>query len=250
MRAMTALLVALLAGLAALAGPSEEPAESRQGAKSERSQEEREALRPVEDVPGLPRVLLVGDSISIGYTKPVRDLLAGRANVHRIPENGGNTRKGLLRIDAWLGDSKWDVIHFNWGLHDIRLDAQGRTDRSGPNAVPIAEYEKNVRALVARLEKTGARLIWASTTPVPEGESKRNPEDVGRYNGIAATIMAERGIPIDDLFAVSTERCGSLHSGPGNVHYKVEGSKVLAESVTRSIEAALEGPLAISSRRQ
>ena len=77
-------------------------------------------------MPGLPRVLLIGDSISIGYTLPTRELLDGKANVHRIPTNGGPTTRGLEQLDRWLGDSRWDVIHFNFGLHDLkRADAKG-----------------------------------------------------------------------------------------------------------------------------
>ena len=45
------------------------------------------AFEPVKDDPTLPRILLIGDSISIGYTPATRKLLAGKANVHRIPEN-------------------------------------------------------------------------------------------------------------------------------------------------------------------
>lgn len=50
------------------------------------------AYREIKDAPGLPRVLLIGDSISIGYTEPVRMELAGKANVHRIPTNGSDRR--------------------------------------------------------------------------------------------------------------------------------------------------------------
>src|SRR5262249_4795155 len=78
------------------------------------------AFAPVKDDPALPRVLLIGDSISIGYTVPARKLLQGKANVHRIPENGGPTSNGSAKLDKWLGDGKWDVIHFNWGLHDLK----------------------------------------------------------------------------------------------------------------------------------
>src|SRR5689334_21790630 len=78
------------------------------------------AFAPVTDEPGLPRILLIGDSISIGYTVTVRTMLAGKANVHRIPENGADTANGLKKLDAWLGDARWDVIHFNWGLHDLK----------------------------------------------------------------------------------------------------------------------------------
>ena len=84
------------------------------------------AFQQVVDDPRLPRVLLVGDSISIGYTLPVRNLLQGKANVHRIPENGGPTTNGLAKLSAWLGNGKWDVIHFNFGLHDLKLITAGQ----------------------------------------------------------------------------------------------------------------------------
>src|SRR5690349_10564102 len=70
---------------------------------------------PIPDKPGLPRVFIIGDSISMGYTAPVRELLMDKANVHRIPANGGPTIRTLENIEKWLGDGKWDVIHFNWG---------------------------------------------------------------------------------------------------------------------------------------
>src|SRR6516225_10137135 len=136
------------------------------------------AFKPVTDRPGLPRVLLVGDSISIGYTGPVQRNLAGKANVHRIPENGADTINGLKKIDSWLGDSHWDVIHFNWGLHDLKITAEGGRQ------VPLDAYEKNLVALVERLKSTGAQLVWATTTPVPNGKQNppRNPSDLPEYN--------------------------------------------------------------------
>ena len=78
------------------------------------------AFAEVEDVAGLSRILLIGDSISIGYTVPVREALKGKVNVHRPKANCGPTSTALKSIDAWLGDGKWDVIHFNWGLHDLK----------------------------------------------------------------------------------------------------------------------------------
>jgi len=70
-----------------------------------------EYFAPIEDRSGLPRVLLIGDSISVGYTLPVRALLKDRANVHRIPVNGGPSSRAVARLDQWIGDRKWDVIH-------------------------------------------------------------------------------------------------------------------------------------------
>jgi len=67
----------------------------------------------------LPNVLIIGDSVSIGYTKPVMELLKGKANVQRVPVNCGNTKTALTGLDKWLGDIHWDIISFNWGLHDL-----------------------------------------------------------------------------------------------------------------------------------
>ncbi len=77
------------------------------------------AMAPIEDQEGLPRALLIGDSISIGYTLPTRKLLEGKVNLHRARTNCGPTTRCLQQIDRWLGETKWDVIHFNWGLHDL-----------------------------------------------------------------------------------------------------------------------------------
>jgi|EP01047_Picozoa_sp_COSAG01_P073539 hypothetical protein len=74
-------------------------------------------LHPVPDEPTLPRVLLLGDSISIGYHLNVRARLEGVANVHRPDTNCGHTGKGVAMLRDWLaahGDRQWDVIHFNW----------------------------------------------------------------------------------------------------------------------------------------
>jgi acyl-CoA thioesterase-1 len=220
-------LVALLAacGLAAIAD-----AQNKQKAKKRRP---NPAFAKVADDPKLPRVLLIGDSISIGYTVPVRDLLKGKANVHRIPTNGGPTTRGVQMIDRWLGDGKWDVIHFNWGLHDLKYI-------SGKHQVSPEDYGKNLRTLVARLKKTGAKLIWCSTTPVPKGVSPpRTNDDVLRYNAMAAKIMKAEGVPTNDLYSFAAKRLEKIQR-PRNVHFTPAGSKTLATQVAGSIETALK----------
>lgn len=192
------------------------------------------AFEAVQDDPNLPRVLLIGDSISIGYTAPTRKLLQGKANVHRIGENGGPTTHGLKNIKKWLGDGQWDVIHFNWGLHDIKMD-------TGKHQVPAGEYEKNLRELVRALTATKAKLIWASTTPVPQGDVKpaRRDEDVVNYNAIAKKIMEDEKVPINDLYAYAMPRLKKIQQ-PVNVHFTASGSAVLAERVAAAITAALK----------
>jgi hypothetical protein len=203
-------------------------------AKAAPANPDRAAFEPIQDDPKLPRVLLIGDSISIGYTLAVRDLLKGRANVHRIPINGGPTTNGLARLERWLGGGKWDVIHFNWGLHDLKLMPDGSRQ------VTPEAYEKNLRELVMRLKATGAKLIWASTTPVPEGKLNppRSDADVQAYNRLAAAIMAENQVAINDLYTFALSRLADIQR-PANVHFTDAGSKVLAGQVAASITAAL-----------
>lgn len=204
------------------------------------------AMAKIEDVPNLPRVLLIGDSISIGYTLDVRELLKGKANVHRIPTNGGPTINGLAHLKEWLGDKKWDVIHFNWGLHDlkyIQADPSKRADPKAPDShlqVPLADYEKNLTTLVEQLKATGAKLIWCSTTPVREGSDGRVGGSEKAYNEAAARVMSAAGIPTDDLWKHANAKLNEIGLPDANVHYTPAGYKYLAEQVAKEIEAKLD----------
>jgi lysophospholipase L1-like esterase len=192
------------------------------------------AFAPVTDAPGLPRVLLIGDSISIGYTVPVQKLLAGKANVHRVPDNAGPTTHGVQFLETWLGQERWDVIHFNFGLHDLKLMWDGEYQ------VRVEDYERNLRRLAGRLKQTGAILIWASTTPAPAGnvEPPRTDADVVLYNQSAAKVMKAHNIPIDDLYSAVRPRLTELQL-PNNVHFRPEGYAALAQQVAESILGAI-----------
>ncbi len=192
-------------------------------------------LSQIKDLPGLPRVLLIGDSISIGYTLPTRELLKGKANVHRIPANGGPTTRGLVQIDSWLGKAHWDVIHFNWGLHDLKFMPHGKRQ------VTPAAYEKNLDSLVRRLKQAGAKLIWRNTTPVPEGKvaPMRIPVDVVNYNAAAKRVMQKHGVSIHDLYTFALARLEKIQR-PVNVHFTPEGSDALAGEVAGIILEVLK----------
>jgi hypothetical protein len=179
----------------------------------------------VKDDPKLPRILLIGDSVSRGYTQPTRKALAGKANVHRAPANCGPTASGLKNLDAWLGEGKWDVIHFNFGIHD--------------RATPAADYAKRLEEIVVRLEKTGAKLIWASTTPIPDNPAqKQTAQSVVEKNALAAEVMKKHGIPTDDLFAAMTPRLKEFQP-PLDVHYTGAGYDFLGATVGEAILARL-----------
>ena len=196
-------------------------------------------MAPIKDVAGLPRVLIIGDSISIGYTLPTRALLKGKVNLHRIPTNGGPTTKGVAEIDKWLGKGKWDLIHFNWGLHDLKyMGPNGENlypkEKGGKVQVPLDDYEKNLDKLVARMKKTGAKLVWRNTTPVPPGSKGRYVGDSVRFNEAAARVMKKRAVPTLDLYTMSKKRMKELMR-PANVHYFPAGSQALAEVVAKDV---------------
>ncbi len=201
----------------------------------------RPAFVSIADDPNLPRVLIIGDSISIGYTLPLREALAGVANVHRPPENCQHTWLGLERIDEWLGDGKWDLIHFNWGLHDLKyVDAEGERalPPEGTQVTSLEDYEANLDRLVKRLKQTGAKLIWRPTTPVPEGASGRFPADLPRYNRAAREVIDRHGIEVDDMNAfIAAHRIS--HRAPSDVHFTPGASKKLAENSAAVIRQAL-----------
>jgi len=199
-------------------------------------------MAPITDIAGLPRVLLIGDSISIGYTRDTRDMLRGKANVHRIPTNGGHTTKGLQELDNWLGKGTWDVIHFNWGLHDLKYVVPGSGKLAAPPAgkrvTPVDQYAKNLAELVKRMKKTGATLIFATTTPVPAGSGGRVAGDAGIYNAAALKVMTEHGVTVNDLYAFALPKLKTIQR-PANVHFLPEGSKALASQVAANILKAL-----------
>lgn len=184
----------------------------------------------VRDDPSLPRVLLVGDSVSRGYTQAARRALAGKANVHRAPANCGGTAAGLKNIDAWLasagGNERWDVIHFNFGIHDR-------------NTTP-SDYVARLEQLVERMRRTGARLIWASTTPIPDNPATgQTALSIVERNAAAADLMQKLGVPIDDLFAQISPHLAEVQP-PLDVHFKAEGYELLGRQVADAILRSLE----------
>lgn len=180
----------------------------------------------VKDDPKLPRVLLIGDSISRGYTLAARKALAGKVNLHRAPANCGPTATGLKQLDVWLGDQKWDIIHFNFGIHDRKT--------------PLKEYEERLEKIIVKLKPTGAKLIWASSTPIPEDASNYQPASaILERNKLAAGIMTKNNILIDDLFSTIQPHFKE-NIRPKDVHFTEAGYNILGIQVAKSINDSLD----------
>jgi len=209
----------------------------------------------------LPNVLLLGDSISIGYTPFVQQVLKNEAKVVRPmqkngkhPENCAYAANGVARIDAWLGDTKWEVIHFNFGLHDLKYIGQplpnakivpqkGDAIKKNPKAhqlSTIKDYLASLEKIVTRLQKTKATLIFCTTTPVPEGSRGRIPGDEQKFNAAAVKLMEKLNVAVNDLHSHASLEKVAKHQRKADVHYTKKGSQLLAEGVVATLRASLK----------
>jgi len=198
----------------------------------------------------LPNVLILGDSISIGYTPFVKELLKYKAIVTRPtlengkPENCQGTSNGIKNIKRWLGDTKWDVIHFNFGLHDLKhVDpATGKNSNNpeDPQQANLKQYKQNLTEIIDVLIQTGAQLVFATTTPYPDKVDGplRDSKMPVKYNNAAVKIMNKNGIIINNLHAFVVPRMKEIQR-PNNVHFTQEGSKALAAQVANRIQELL-----------
>ncbi len=188
----------------------------------------------------LPKVLILGDSISIGYTPYVAEILANEAQITRPNENCQGTTNGILKVDQWLGDTHWDIIHFNFGLHDLKhvdpVTHKNSNKPEDPQQADIKTYRKNMEVITKKLKRTGAKLIFATTTPFPNEilNPLRNADQVPKYNAAALKIMRKNRVAIDDLHGFILNKMDSLQI-PNNVHFTKNGSLALAQQVAESI---------------
>ena len=186
-----------------------------------------------------PKVLIIGDSISMEYTPYVKELLNDEAIVIHNEGNAAYTGTGLLKIDEWLGEEDWEVIHFNWGLWDMygwRFKDTLRT----PDV-----YAENLEILVTKLEETGAKLIWATTTPVCPAPERNdltlidsNTEEA--YRMAALKVMKKHKVQVNDLYASIKPKQSEYAIGDNDVHFTSEGYQFLAQQVAEKIRKNLK----------
>lgn len=179
----------------------------------------------VEHDPNLKSVLLIGDSISRAYTRTVQKELSGIANIHRAPTNCGPTSKGLRDLDIWLQDRNWDIIHFNFGIHD----------RNTKDSI----YQKNLETIITRLKKTNAQLIWASSTPLNGSEESYPKGSMIQKNKIAETLMKNHRIPTNDLYRIALPLIATQQSGDG-CHFREPANEALGRAVANAIKSCLQ----------
>lgn len=191
-----------------------------------------DAWAHVKDDPALPRVIIIGDSISRAYTARVRSKLAGRANVHRAPANCGPTGNFLKNGDIWLnqnGSDRWDYVIVNFGIHDGK----------NPDG-----YEERLRQVIARLKKTGAKeIFWVRTTPWgkdaavfdgPAGDAS------AITNPISDRIAREEGLAVIDAHATLSPLIATGLNKKDFTHWSPEANAALGDHIAATLATSLE----------
>ncbi len=193
------------------------------------------------------KILIIGDSISIGYTPFVRESLKDIADVFHNPGNGKHTGNGLQHIEEWLAEEDYDIIQFNWGLWDLCYrhpdsKTQGKRDKiNGIITFSPEDYKKQLVSLVKIMrEKSDAELIFVTTTYVPKAEAGRFSKDAKKYNKVAKRVMKANGVKVNDIYKESISIHAEFGKGDDDVHYHPEGSKALGELITEFLKQELK----------
>lgn len=159
-------------------------------------------------------VLVLGDSVSIGYTPHLAKKLT-QPVVHSPGAGDGGARSTSAAIHCMeyylskadgedLLFTERDTIIFNFGLHDYNLGLLG-----------AEQYIEELTLVVQRLQATPARLLYILTSPAhnvnPKDAAGDDPDKVIiELNRRAAELMSEKGIEVLDIYTPIMEQCGPV----------------------------------------
>ena len=202
----------------------------------------------------LPKVFVVGDSISMQYGAYLEDYLMSSAHYARktdnagvdpklgVPEvNGGDSRMVLEYLRAKVKDADFnpDYLLLNCGLHDIK-----RYPGTNKNQVSKQHYGENLELILELMNRKNIQVIWLRTTPVVDSihnakskRFKRYAADLKAYNEIADQVMAAKSIPVIDLHTF-TRNLGEEQL-IDHVHYSEEARKLQAAFIAGYLKSLI-----------
>ena len=202
------------------------------------------------------KILIIGDSISIGYTPYVKESLRQKAQVYHNPKNAQHTKVGLKKINSWVKKKNWDIIQFNWGLWDMCYRVH---DKKPPNkdiingtiTVELEEYATNLDSIISIIKmNSNAKLIFVTTTHVPDNNKGRHSEDVHSYNQTAKNVMKKNGVAINDIYDQSVIIHNQLGKAKDDAHYSTTGYQELGKLITPFLEKELKKLPRVASLQQ
>lgn len=205
----------------------------------------------------MKKVLLLGDSIRLGYGQKVKELLSDIAEVKMPEENCKWTKNTYWYFSIWAGEERYDVIHWNNGIWDLHhID-------NGEHFCSLDEYLRDNERLAALIRKYTDKMIWATSTPGGKildqrkalnalentdrefkkrfltSDQKDWNNSISIYNAAAVDLYRSLGAEIDDLHAVLSEHLEDYLSEDG-IHPNEKGYDALAVHAAAVIRRALK----------
>jgi len=194
----------------------------------------------------MKKVLLLGDSIRMGYDEYVKELLKDKCEVYYDDEDNGRfSAYTLWQANQFFKEhGKFDVVHWNNGYWDMNVEAP-MTDAMHP----IDEYIHFLKRIIEEIRRNGAQIIFATTTPILKSgstldntgtgmEISYNNDWVVQYNNAAKKLMAEENITVDDLYSQMLKD-KNYYKCEDMLHLTEEGYKICAEQAAKLIEDKL-----------
>lgn len=184
----------------------------------------------------MKKIVLIGDSIRMGYDKYVKDALSGTACVYYPEENCRFAEYVLRYAHEWKKNGDWgddvDLVHWNAGLWDaLELFGDEPLTSISYYAEAISRIDRRLRMLFPK-----AKMVFATSTPVNEGMSNpdftRHNSTIEKYNAAALEALSNTDTVIDDLYSLMAEIPDKLRSDwvhfytPGGI--ELIGGKVLS----------------------
>ena len=189
----------------------------------------------------MKNVILIGDSIRMGYQPYLAEELAGQADVWGPQKNSSDSACVLENVEDWVVARDADIVHVNCGLHDIK-----RLTAAGPCQVPLDRYRENLQAIFSRIRDAGsATLIWATITPLNEEHHQANKpfcrysRDAREYHAASLEICEQYGLLIDDLRGAACEAGADAILTDDGVHFTDEGYHLLGVTAAQFIRDQL-----------
>jgi len=186
----------------------------------------------------MKKLILIGDSIRKGYQPFVEKNLEGKFEVWGPEENCGTSENILSHIEEWIISKFPDIVHMNCGGHDIKKEFN-----SDQPLVSLDKYAANLEKIFTIIkEKTKARIIWATITPINEkvhNQKKgfnRFEKDIIAYNKIALEISKKMGIEVNDLFEKIIKLGIDKYLQSDGTHFTKEGYFILGKMISEFIE--------------
>ena len=181
-----------------------------------------------------PQILLIGDSIRMGYCETVKADLATDIDVLYPDENCQSSYYILQNLKGWVDITRPEnviAVHFNCGHWDAAHFGGDPDSLSSPDV-----YAQNILRIARRLRQyfPKAAIAYATTTPMhPDGIppiNARTTEEIRTLNQAGRQALAPEPVAVNDLFAY-TEHWGSETFQDG-CHFTEEASQVLGHRVS------------------